>query len=141
MSINLKKFFGIKFIIFNVLLVVYALSVVFYHYETIWTNSLKIKSKKTSVNKYEIKYFGEQNQTSYVTLVTSLFQPDKSKHSPRDYEKWTDTMLKSIGSPIVAFVDVQWSDFVVRQFTANNLTGKQIFFCGFKFKYNNLKND
>lgn len=138
---NLKKLIGIRFVIFNVLLLVYALSVVFYHYETIWTyphSAIRFGSRD-KIDVYDVKHFdaATNHTTSFTTLVTALFHLDKSKHSRTDYETWSRTMLRSLDSSsasLVAFVDLDWSEFTLAEFSRLNLTG---FFHTFNIIYFN----
>ena len=74
-------------------------------------------------NDYKIVYLGDQRQTSHTTIVTSLFLFRKSKHSRNDYDKWSNTMIKSMGAPFVAFIDFNWEKRFLDRSKKNNLTG------------------
>ena len=68
-------------------------------------------------------YLGDQKRICYTTVVTTLFLFGKSKHSRDDYERWSNTMIKSIGAPIVAVVDFNWEKRFIERARLYNLTG------------------
>lgn len=87
--------------------------------EKVVESSLQLKSSV-----YNITYFGAAfNQTSYGTVVCSMFRFGKSKHSVKSYEDWTDNMMKSVSGPIVAFVDFYWADKFIEKSKLYNRSG------------------
>ena len=68
-------------------------------------------------------YLGDLQRTCYTTVVTTLFLFGKSKHSREDYDRWSNTMIKSIGAPIVAIVDFNWEKKFIERARLYNLTG------------------
>lgn len=75
---------------------------------------------------YQTIHVGKQtNRTmnTNITIVTTLFHFNKSKHSDSDYDKWSETMIKSLASPFVAFVDNYWADTFIKRCNQYNLTG------------------
>ena len=74
-------------------------------------------------NNSKTVYLGDLQRTCYTTVVTTLFLFDKSKHSKDDYERWSNTMIKSIGAPIVAIVDYNWEKKFIERARHYNLTG------------------
>lgn len=72
---------------------------------------------------YKIVYLGNQQRTSYSTVVTTLFLFGKSKHSSSNYDEWSNTMIKSLGVPIVAFIDFNWEKSFLERAKQYNLTG------------------
>ena len=68
-------------------------------------------------------YLGDQRRICYTTIVTTLFLFGKSKHSKDDYDRWSNTMIKSIGAPIVAIVDYNWEKKFIERARHYNLTG------------------
>lgn len=75
---------------------------------------------------YKIVYLGNQQHTSYSTVVTTLFFFGKSKHSSSNYDAWSNTMIKSLGVPFVAFIDFYWEKSFLERAKQYNLTGKFI---------------
>lgn len=76
---------------------------------------------------YKIVYLGNQQRTSYSTVVTTLFLFGKSKHSSSNYDEWSNTMIKSLGAPIVAFIDFNWEKSFLERAKQYNVTGKLIY--------------
>ena len=96
--------------IFN-FIAVFAMVVLFVRLSYVSRNKyaeVVIEREKEDKN-YEVTYIGDQQQTSFTTVVTVLFQFNKSKHSSGDYDKWSSTMLSSLSGPFVAFVDYEWA--------------------------------
>ena len=77
---------------------------------------------------YKVVYLGNQQITSYTTVVTTLFQFGKSKHSSGDYDVWSTTMIKSLGAPIVAFIDFNWEKKFLERAKEFNLTGNTVIY-------------
>ena len=74
-------------------------------------------------NYFKIVYLGDQQHTSYITVITTLFYFGKCKHTNRDYDKWSKTMIKSMGVPIVAFIDFNWEKKFLERSKKYNITG------------------
>lgn len=99
------------------------------HRENIINLNIKndINNNKSDIsyhNVYKIIYFGNQQRYSYSTVVTTLFLFKKSKHTIINYETWSTTMIKSLGVPIVAFIDYNWEKSILKKAKKYNLTGK-----------------
>jgi hypothetical protein len=91
--------------------------------------ALQLKLKTMSTNGstiYRVVTLGEskKNVKNHVTVVTTLFQFGKSKHPIEFYEMWSENMIKSLGTPFVAFVDFNWSHKFIKKCKEQNLTGK-----------------
>lgn len=71
----------------------------------------------------EIKYIGNQSRESFTTVLSTLFYFKKSKHNPRKYKEWSNKMLKSLGAPLIMYVDSYWADYVITKCIENNITG------------------
>lgn len=95
----------------------------FYSNQELFISNIENKSESRFDNNYKIVYFGDQRRISYTTIVTTLFLFEKSKHSSKEYNIWTNAMLKSLGVPIVAFVDYNWEKTFLERSKQNNLTG------------------
>ena len=75
------------------------------------------------INISRIIYFGDRQRISYTTVLTTMYFFGKSKHSKKDYEKWSGTMTRSIGAPIVAYIDTKVEEKMIKRFRDYNLTG------------------
>lgn len=75
------------------------------------------------INFSKIIYFGDRQRISYTTVLTTMYYFGKSKHSKKDYEKWSGTMTRSIGAPIVAYIDTKVEEKMIKRFRDYNLTG------------------
>lgn len=75
-------------------------------------------------NHSNIYYIGNQSLESFTTVITTLFDLKKSKHKQNEYDKWSETMLKSMGAPLVAYVDNFWAEKFIKRCNELNLTGK-----------------
>lgn len=74
---------------------------------------------------YDVRYLTDRKLAKryLTTVVTTLFHFEKSKHADSSYEKWSDTMLASMGGPIIAYVDHYWADKFIEKCKSYNLTG------------------
>lgn len=112
-------------IIISLILFLNLILVIFYNNSRAWIKINSIPNVyETREGVYLIKYVGNRNITSFSTVVTCLFRTARSKHSNLAYSKWSHTLIKSLSSPLIAFVDVTWADFFIEKLTAANLTGK-----------------
>lgn len=83
-------------------------------------SDLKIRADSA----YEIRYLKNQKPIrTETTVVTTLFQFNKSKHSNKKYDRWSTKMIASMGVPIVAYVDFFWADKFIEKCNKYNLTG------------------
>lgn len=83
-------------------------------------------SPKFGVN--NTRYIGNQSIESFGTVITILFHFNKSKHKSDEYEKWSEAMIKSIGAPMVAYVDDFWANKLIKLCIKQNLIGNRISF-------------
>lgn len=74
------------------------------------------------------------NRSAGITIVTLMFQFNKSKHSNAQYDHWSNTMMASLSSPFVAYVDNFWSKVFIERCNRYNLTGNKTNFCFFMIK-------
>lgn len=93
--------------------------------KTILTPTTTTKTQQVSPSKFKTILLGEfsnsnTSSTSPITIVTTLFRFNKAKHTKEDYLKWAHTMLESLGSPFIAFVDPISAKFFQQYFTSNN---------------------
>lgn len=137
LNTNCKLFFTkyvqLTILIILIIILIYQLHLYVDHQNKIsrlQNNYGKSLNKNKNNNIYEIVKLGDENRTntSYVTLVFAQFKFKKSKHSIESYENWSDVMMKSFGSPFVAFVDYNWSEKFIKKIQELNLTGREIFF-------------
>ena len=88
--------------------------------------SLESYENNDNESEYKIVILGDEQRTSYITVVTTLFLFGRSKHSKNQYGAWSNTMLKSLGAPIVAFIDFNWEQKFIERCRENNITGNLI---------------
>ena len=92
-------------------------------YEHIHLNFID-KRLKEADSRVQVVHLGKQNGAkSFITVVTALFLFNKSKHSNSSYDNWSHTMIKSIGVPMVAFVDNKTAPIFIQRCISNNITG------------------
>jgi len=83
---------------------------------------------------YEIKHLGNPKHISLTTVVTTLFRFSKSKHASDAYDEWSKTMIKSMGAPIVAFIDYNWANKFIERCKLNNITGNNTLYKKFQIR-------
>lgn len=131
---NMRSFYERRFILtFSLLLVLNIPLVVIYYYGSIWPGTWKhtvilaARIYESEEGIYKIKRVAGNsttNGTSFVTVVTCMFRSGRETHSRENFEKWSTTMIKSMGSPLVAFVDVAWADLFATRLSQANLSGE-----------------
>ena len=85
--------------------------------------TVKIKEKVTNIqNIYKIIQINGSKSTNLITIVSIFFSFEKSKHTKEEYKIWCETFLKSISSPLVAFIDYKSLDLFNRTIREQNLT-------------------
>lgn len=72
---------------------------------------------------YKIVYLGDQGRTYNTTVIFTLFHFEKSKHPFTHYDRWSNRFIKSIGAPIVAFIDYYWEKKIIKRCQKYNITG------------------
>ena len=88
------------------------------------TNIIKPSSLCSDyINFSKVIYVGDRHRISHTTVLTTMYYFGKSKHSKKDYEKWSGTMTRSIGAPIVAYIDTKVEEKMIKRFRDYNLTG------------------
>ena len=98
-------------------------------------NSKNVNSKNNNGNhpnlcpniEYKTVYLGDQNMTSYTTIVTTLFIfTINKKRSNSSYYEWSGRMIKSLGAPVVAYIGSSLEEVFTKRFKESNLTGNLI---------------
>ena len=54
---------------------------------------------------FRIETYGPKSQINEITVVSSYFRLNKSKHNTSSYQKWISNLFKSVSSPLVVFTD------------------------------------
>ena len=114
----------------KITLIAFLLTVIYFIASKSWTNDdykeIPLQNDIIYVKKgniYEIFRFGNiDNTNNAVTIVSIYFSFDKSKHSKEEYKIWCETFLKSISSPLVAFIDYKSLDLFNKTIREQNLT-------------------
>ena len=119
------KHLNIKICIFNIVLLIIV--------TVFLLKDVKYKSKPFYISerqnicgniKYKSVYFGDESTVNNTTIVTNMFFIGTSKHSNSDYIEWLRIMIRSIGSPIVAYIDTKSEKTFVEEFQKYNKTGE-----------------
>lgn len=102
----------------RVILLIYALlNILIYGYKL----HLKLYRRNINNSNDKIIQIGKLNETSNITIITTMFKIPKSKHSTKDYKKWSAKFFSSLGSPLVAYVDEFWSEIFIKECILRNL--------------------
>lgn len=112
------------FFYISTLIIILYISLI-YIFEKKWPTSIIRVEKFDEIDatkSYEIVRLGDLGKSSFVTIVTSFFRFEKAKHSQDNYTIWSRTMLNSLNSPLVAFVDHKSAPMFIQTCQKRNLS-------------------
>ena len=121
LKIKIESIETMKIYIFYICLIIFVVNLFFLaDFKSKYDN----ESNLCPFIKYKTVYLGDQNRTSYTTIVTTLFIFSiNKKRSNSSYYEWSGRMIKSLGAPVVAYIDYSLEEVFTKRFQKSNLTG------------------
>ena len=94
----------------------------YFYYQTLQSTYFVLKEKSP----FQVVHLGDHTTiTSFATVVTALYRFNESKHTSQSYDIWSQILIKSIGVPLVAFLDNETAQSFIPQCILNNITGQK----------------